>query len=162
MFFIPQTEKVTVASKVTYMILKTLLFRHHQTQRPHMAIIAVDDSIKNCVTILTAHVHICDCSVIKTIHHAINITTTNVELFAIRYGINQAICISNIKRIIIVTDSIHTAKKFFDSLVHPYQIHLAAILHKLRDKKFDLTPIFSCKSLWDFSRKNKCNNILNR
>jgi len=28
-------------------------------------------------------------------------------------------------------------------------------------KKFNLTPIFSCKSSWDFSRKNECNNILN-
>ena len=36
-------------------------------------------------------------------------------------------------------------------------------LHNIVDKetkKFDLTPIFSCKSLWDFSRKNECNNIL--
>ena len=28
-------------------------------------------------------------------------------------------------------------------------------------KKFNLTPIFPYKSLWNFSRKNKCNNILN-
>ena len=28
-------------------------------------------------------------------------------------------------------------------------------------KKFDLTPIFPCKSSWNFSRKNECDNILN-
>ncbi len=28
-------------------------------------------------------------------------------------------------------------------------------------KKFDLTPIFPCKSLWDFDKKNECNTILN-
>jgi len=28
-------------------------------------------------------------------------------------------------------------------------------------KKFNLIPILPCKSSWDFSRKNKCNNILN-
>ena len=28
-------------------------------------------------------------------------------------------------------------------------------------KKFDLTPIFPCKSLWDFHKKNECNTILN-
>lgn len=34
------------------------------------------------------------------------------------------------------------------------------IVNKLR-KKFDLVPIFSCKSLWDFDKKNKYNEILN-
>ena len=27
--------------------------------------------------------------------------------------------------------------------------------------KFDLAPIFSCKSLWEFDRKNKYDKILN-
>ena len=30
-----------------------------------------------------------------------------------------------------------------------------------KTKKFNLTPIFPCKSSWDFSNKNKCDNILN-
>ena len=42
--------------------------------------------------------------------------------------------------------------------------HCKWSLHNIIDKetkKFDLTPIFPCKSSWDFSRKNECNNILN-
>ena len=30
-----------------------------------------------------------------------------------------------------------------------------------KQKKFNLTLIFLCKSSWEFSRKNKCDNILN-
>jgi len=61
------------------------------------------------------------------IHHAVNITTTETKLFAIRCGINQAIGIPNIKHIDIVTDSLYAAKRIFDSSTHPYQIHSAAI-----------------------------------
>jgi len=81
-------------------------------------------------------------------------------------------------------DSIHAAKKIFNSSLYSYQIHSSAIFCELRDsfeqnsnnsiefwdcpssckwslhnivdketKKFDLTPIFLCKSSWDFSRK---------
>jgi len=96
-------------------------------------IIVTDASIKNHVTTSITHIHIYNCSVIKTVYHAVNITTTKAELFTIRCGINKAICIPKIKRIIVATDSIHTAKRIFDSLVHPYQIHSVAISHKLRD-----------------------------
>ena len=89
-------------------------------------------------------------------------------------------------------DSIHAAKKIFNSSLYPYQIYSSAISCELRDsfeqnsnnsiefwdcpssykwslhnivdketKKLDLTSIFPCKSSWDFSRKNECNNILN-
>ena len=47
----------------------------------------------------------------KTIHHAINIMFMKAELFAIRYGINQATQLQGLNKIIIVTDSIHSAKK---------------------------------------------------
>ena len=96
-------------------------------------IVVVDASIKNYVTILITYVHVYDCLVIKTVYHAVNITTTEAELFAIRCSINQATCIPKIKRIIIVTDFIYAAKRIFDSLVYPYQIHSVAILHELRD-----------------------------
>ena len=54
------------------------------------------------------------------------------ELFAIRCGINQASAIDNASKIVVVTDSIHTAKRIFDCDAHPYQIHSAAILKELR------------------------------
>ena len=60
-------------------------------------------------------------------------STTEAELFAIRCGINQAIGISYIKCIVIITDSLHAAKKIFDSSSHSYQIHSATITHELRE-----------------------------
>jgi len=47
--------------------------------------------------------------------------TTKAELFAIRCGLNQAIHLSNVKKIFIVIDSIHIARRIFDVLSHPYQ-----------------------------------------
>jgi len=52
------------------------------------AIVVSDTSIKNQVAILIAYIHIYNNSVIKTIYHTINITFTEVKLFAIRYSIN--------------------------------------------------------------------------
>ena len=63
---------------------------------------------------------------------SINVTSTEAELFTIRYGINQATQLSNIKYIIIVTDSMHTAKSIFDSLIHLFQIQLSNIFKELR------------------------------
>ena len=48
------------------------------------------------------------------------ITSTKAELFAIRYGINQACNKENISKIIIVTNSIHAARKIFDNKSNPY------------------------------------------
>jgi len=59
------------------------------------------------------------------------ITSTKAKLFAIRCGINQACNKENIFKIIIITDSIHVAKKIFDAIFHPYQIHTTAILQEL-------------------------------
>ena len=54
------------------------------------------------------------------------------ELFAIRCSINQACIKENVSKIIVVTDSIHAAKKIFDSKLHPFQSHTMAILSELR------------------------------
>jgi len=55
------------------------------------------------------------------------------ELFAIRYGINQAISCPITNHIIVIIDSLHTAMKIFDFSLHPFQIHSTAVSHKLRD-----------------------------
>ena len=52
-----------------------------------VTIIVSDVSIKNNVTTSIAHIHVFDKPLIKTIHHAIHVTSTEVELFAIRYGL---------------------------------------------------------------------------
>jgi len=86
---------------------------------PKIAVIISDTSIKNQITTSIAHVHTHEFSIIKTIHHAINVTFTEAELFAIRCGLNQAIWLTNI---IIITDFIHAAKKIFNLSIHSYQI----------------------------------------
>jgi len=69
----------------------------------------------------------------KTIHHAVNVISTEAELFAIRCGINQSIRFDNISKIVVITDSIHMAQKIFDSSSHPFQTMSATILSDLRD-----------------------------
>ena len=98
----------------------------------HTAIVIMDASIKNDIATSISHIYSANCPLTKTVHYASFVTSTEAELFAIRCGINQACSISNVFKIVVVTDSIHAAKKIFDYGSHPFQIHLAAILSKLR------------------------------
>ena len=93
---------------------------------PHSSIVISDTSIRNNVTISILHIHSHNKPVIKTIHYVVNITTTEPKLFTIRCSINQAVGISNIKHIVIITNSLHTAKRIFESLNH--HIHTKSIL----------------------------------
>ena len=99
---------------------------------PHAALVITDASIKNDIATSISHIHLANRPLIKTVHHASFVTSTEAELFAIRCGINQAYLISNVSKIVVVTDSIHMAKKIFDYGSHSFQIHSAAILSKLR------------------------------
>ena len=54
------------------------------------ALIVTNASIRNNVATSIAHIHICNRPVFKTLHHTVNVTSTEAELFAIRCGINQA------------------------------------------------------------------------
>ncbi len=87
---------------------------------PHTAIVVTDASIKKDIAIFISHVHICDYSLTKMVYHAVFITSTEAELFAIRSGNNQACGKENISKIIVITNFIHTAKKIFDSKSYPY------------------------------------------
>jgi len=93
---------------------------------PSYALVVSNTSIKNNVTTFIAHIHVHDKPIIKTIHHVVNITFMKAELFTIRYGINQATTISGISKIIIIMNSIHAARRIFDSSLYPFQIHTAA------------------------------------
>ena len=84
------------------------------------AVVIYNTHIKNQVTTSIAYIYTHNSPVIKTIYHTVNITSTEAELFTIRCGLNQAIWLINIEHIIIITDSIHTAKKIFDSSIHLY------------------------------------------
>jgi len=96
------------------------------------AIIASDASIKNDVATFISHTHTYNRPIIKTIYHTVYVTSTEVELFAIRCGINQVLNLDNMSKVIVITDSIHMARKIFELSVHPYQVQSAAILSDLR------------------------------
>lgn len=63
------------------------------------------------------------------IYHAVNVTTTEVELFTIRCGINQAVQIMDASHIIVITDSVY---QVFNQSIHPYQQQSIAVLEDLR------------------------------
>ena len=69
-----------------------------------------DASVKNQVTTSILHIHQGWNIIAKTIYHTISITFTEIELFSIRYGVNQAVQVSNAKNIIIITNTIYTTK----------------------------------------------------
>ena len=92
---------------------------------PNTALVITDASIKNNIATSIAHIHSTNRPLTKTVHHISFITSSEAELFAIRCGINQACLLDNISKIVVVTDSIHVAKKIFDPGSHPFQIHSA-------------------------------------
>jgi len=110
------------------------------------ALVVSDISIKNNIATFISHVHVHDKPVIKTIHHAVNVTTMEAKLFAIRCGINQASALPGIANIVVFTDFIYAARRIFNSSLYPFQIHVAAISAELR-------IFFSNNSIesWEFS-----------
>ena len=99
----------------------------HNSLSPLTALVITDASIKNDIATSISHVHIANRPLTKTVHHATFMTSTEVELFAIRCSINQAI-----SKIIVITDSIHTMKIFFDNSSHLFQRYSTAILSELQ------------------------------
>jgi len=94
-------------------------------------LIVTDASVKNNVATSIMHIHVHNKPMVKTLHHAINTTSTKTEFFALRYGINQSAHLQNISKIVVITDSIHTAKKIFDPLSYLLQKQVAFILNDL-------------------------------
>ena len=95
------------------------------------AIVTLDVSIKNDITTSISHTHTSNQPLIKTIHHAAFVTSTEAEMFAIKYSINQATAKSNVSKIVVITNSIHAAKKIFNPSSYLLQIQLVAILKDL-------------------------------
>ena len=102
------------------------------SENPFYALIVTNTSIKNNMATSIAHIYIHDKPVIKTLHHVVNVTSTEAELFSIRCSINQATNIQGISKIVVITDSLHAAWKFFDFSSHLFQVHFTSILNKLR------------------------------
>ena len=77
-----------------------------------------DTSVKNNVTSSIAHIHVRNKPIVKVLHNAVNITLSEAEFFALKCGINHTTLLHEISKIIIVTDSIHVARKIFDPSLH--------------------------------------------
>jgi len=123
------------------------------SSNPSSTIIVSDTSIKNHITTSISHIHSYNKPVVKTMHRAINVTTTEAKLFMICCGINQVVANSNVNYIVIITNSLYTAKRIFNSSVHPYQIHSAAISQELRE--FFSKDSHNCIKFWDCLSKQK-------
>ena len=95
-------------------------------------IVVSDTSIQNNITTPIIHIHAYFNPIKKILHYTVNIYTTKAELFAIRCGINQAIQITNISYIIIITDSIYLACYIFYLFIHLYQQQSIVILKNIR------------------------------
>ena len=93
-------SKIAYYNKLDKLIFNTSL-------EPNTAIVISDASIKNNVTISIAYVYFFNNPLKKILHHAINITLIETELFAIRCRINQAVQIPDFSCIIVITDAIH-------------------------------------------------------
>jgi len=102
------------------------------SSNPENVLVIANAGIKNNVATLILHICSCCNILVKTLHHATNVTSTEAELFLIRCSINQAVQVINAKKIIVVIDGIHAARHIFDSSVHPYQLHSIAISQDLR------------------------------
>jgi len=90
------------------------------SNNPYSLVIIADASIRNNVTTSILHIHLHNRLVIKTVYHVINVTTIEAKLFAIRYGINQAISILNTNYIVVITNFLHTTMKIFDFSLYPF------------------------------------------
>ena len=118
-------------SKEAYFYKPDKIFKN-TLMKPSTVIIISDISIKNNFTISILHVHLSLNDIERTIHYAVNITLTKAELFVIRYRVNQAIQISGVFYIIVITNFIHLVKNIFDSTTHFYQIQSIAITQDLK------------------------------
>ena len=67
-------------------------------------------SIKNNIATAISYTYREQEIIAKITHHATNVNSTKVELFAIRYGINYTIHLLNVNYIIIITDTILAAR----------------------------------------------------
>jgi len=123
------------------------------TNYHEIVLIISNASVKNNIVTLVSYIQRKHKIIMKTIHHAINVTSTETKLFAVRYNISQASQIPGITHIVIVTNTIPAAKRIFDMSLHPYQPHSIAIFSNLR--RFFNKNSGNMISFWDCPSGNK-------
>jgi len=87
-----------------------------------------------------------------------NITLTEVELFSIRCGINQAVQLPNVDQIIVIMDAIPATRCIFDLSTYPFQLHSITVFHNLR--VFFNRNSNNTISFWDCFSSNKWSSHL--
>ena len=115
------------------------------------ALVITDMSVKNNVALFIAHIHVCNKPVVKVLHNAVNITSSEAKFFALKCGINHMTLSHKISKIIVVTDSIHDTRKIFDPSSHMLQKQSTFVLAKLREF-FDHCDMNSIK-FWECPSK---------
>jgi len=118
-------SKIAYCKKLDELVLNVLL-------KPNTIIVVFDTSIRNNIAISITHVHSFNNSIKKTLYHAVDITSIEAELFAIKCRINQAVQLPDSSHIIIITDTQHIVYKIFDFSIHPYKLQSIAIFKDLR------------------------------
>ena len=98
---------------------------------PSHALVIMDAGIKNNVATSISHTHIHNKPVTKTLHYVANVTSIKAKLFTIRCDINQTISYNGVSKIIVIIDSIHSAKNIFNLVSNSYQIYTSFILKEL-------------------------------
>jgi len=118
-----------------------------------IVLIISNASVKNNIATLVSYIQRKHKIIMKTVHHAINVTFTETKLFAVRYNISQAFQILGITHIVIVTNTIPAAKRIFDMFLHLYQPHSIVIFSNLR--RFFNKNSSNMISFWDCLSSNK-------
>ena len=116
-------------------------------------LIIADTGVKNNVTTIITHIYRDQTYIKKLCYQAINVLSTEVELFAIRCSINQAVNTPGINYIVVITNTIHAAEKTLDSFCYLYQLHTIAISYEL-ETFFQANPTNSI-AFWDCPSNNK-------
>jgi len=139
-------------AKIAYLNKLKNIYRASKNN-PDILFIITDASVKNNIAMLVTHIRKEQALITKAIYHTMNISPTKAELFAIRYGISQAVHINDIINIVVVTDAIPAAQKIFDTSYHPFQLHSITIFQDLR-AFFSKNPRNSI-TFWDCPSNDK-------
>ena len=123
-----------------------MLTQIRRVSKSSQAKLLQDASLKDNKAVAAAHVYE-DGNIHKIKHYTMNVTSTEAELFAIRYGINGALSHKTTNYIIVVINTIHAAEKILNTSHHPLQLHTIAISQQLKDF-FKRSPNY-CISFWD-------------
>ena len=83
-------------------------------------LIISDASIENNIVISISYIHRGQEIIAKSVYYTMNVTSTKVKLFAIKYKINCAVHLQDITHIVIITNTISVDKWIFNMFIHPY------------------------------------------